>query len=289
MLEVPSGHVRRQRPRRGRRSTPAGGHDDVAVGDRERWSGRSDAGRRRARSPMRPQYGSSPYHEHFTSWLSATCRAPRSASSSDAAPTTSTRTTLVAPSASPAICVARSTQAASTAASPARPRSTGPASAQASRITVSLVDVQPSIDIAVEAVGDAVLQARGAARPASTAASVVSTASIVAMFGASIAAPLAMPPTVKPGPDARASPCDGVGGQDRLGRVGAAVGRAAAATRAGRPPRRRRSGAGCRSGRWSTPAPRRASQPSARRRRGAHPLGVRRARSRRWRRWRCRC
>ena len=39
------------------------------------------------------------------SWLSATARAPRSASSSDGRALTSTRTTLVAPSASPAICI----------------------------------------------------------------------------------------------------------------------------------------------------------------------------------------
>ena len=61
-----------------------------------------------------------------------------------AAPTTSSRTTLVAPSASPTICAARPTHASATAArqvassAPARPRR-WPAGC-----TVSLVDVQPS-------------------------------------------------------------------------------------------------------------------------------------------------
>ena len=98
----------------------------------------------------RPQYGSFPYHEHFTSWLSATLRAPARASSSDSAPVTRTRTTFVWPSASPTIWVARSRQASATAAAKAAASAGGPASPEASRMTVSLVDVQPSDDMALK-------------------------------------------------------------------------------------------------------------------------------------------
>src|SRR5688500_1228687 len=97
----------------------------------------------------RPQYGSCPYHEHLHSWLSATLRAPVAASSSDAAPTTLTRTTFVAPSASPAICSARSAHAA-VRAMRSSASSTGPACPLASTMTVSLVEVHPSTDKALK-------------------------------------------------------------------------------------------------------------------------------------------
>src|SRR5688500_1773283 len=92
---------------------------------------------------MRPQYGSAPYHEHLHSWLSATCRAPAAASAALVVPVTSTRTTLVAPSASPAIWAARLKHA-SPRAAVSSPSPAGPARPEASTITVSLVDVQPS-------------------------------------------------------------------------------------------------------------------------------------------------
>src|SRR5512135_1847859 len=92
---------------------------------------------------MRPQYGSHPYHEHLHSWLSATLRAPASASASLTAPVTDTMTALVAPSASRTIWLASEKQATSTTLARS-PVSTGPAAPDAIRITVSLVDVQPS-------------------------------------------------------------------------------------------------------------------------------------------------
>src|SRR5690349_13818829 len=108
---------------------------------------------------MRPQYGSCPYHEHLHSWLSAILRAPRAASASDAAPDTSTRTTLVAPSASPTICEASEKQAPATAAASSA-SSTGPASPEASRITVSLVEVQPSTVMTLKLVSTAAFSTR---------------------------------------------------------------------------------------------------------------------------------
>ena len=149
---------------------------------------------------MRPQYGSWPYHEHFTSWLSATRRAARRASSVDAAPVTTTSTTLVAPSASPAIWRARSAQASATA-SASRSSSVRPRDPLARRSTVSLVDVHPSTERALNERSTPAW--RTARRTSGTAtASVVSTASIVAMLGESMAAPLAIPPTRK-GPASR--------------------------------------------------------------------------------------
>ena len=120
------------------------------------------------------------------------------ASASLAAPVTLSSTVLVEPSASSAICSARSPQARVTAAASAW-CGTGPARPLASSSTVSLVDWAPST------VSRLKLPATAARRMScnsagSAAASVVSTASIVAMFGSSIAAPLAMPPTVKPPP-----------------------------------------------------------------------------------------
>ena len=121
--------------------------------------------------------------------------------------------------------------------------------------------------------------ARRRASAASATASVVRTTSIVASPGASMPAPLAMPPTVKPSPSTTRVLAHGVGGHDRLGRVGAAVG-----GQRGRRRRRRRRAAGPsaaarRSGRSSRPRPRprrrRAPRRRARRWRGcpAKPAG----------------
>src|SRR5262249_26884074 len=55
----------------------------------------------------RPQYGSLPFNEHCTSWLSATARAASRASSAVRAPCTAISTNFVAPSASSAICTER--------------------------------------------------------------------------------------------------------------------------------------------------------------------------------------
>ena len=66
------------------------------------------------------------------------------------APVTFTVTTFVWPSASPTIWVARSRQASATAAAKAAGSAGGPAAPEASRITVSLVEVQPSDDMALK-------------------------------------------------------------------------------------------------------------------------------------------
>ncbi len=153
--------------------------------------------------PIRPQYGSSPNHEHFVSWLRAMARAPMSASASLPAPRTSTRTTLVAPSASPTICAARLKQASARASVNSVP-ATGPRRPEASTITVSFVDVHPSLTMRLKLASTAA-RSDSCNMSGSAAASVVRTASIVAMFGASIAAPLAMPPTQKPGRTTRLS------------------------------------------------------------------------------------
>src|SRR5438270_13853000 len=147
---------------------------------------------------MRPQYGSSPYHEHLHSALSATRRAALKASSSDSAPMTRISTTLVAPSASPTIWRAKSMHASVTTARRAS-GSTAPATPLAKSSTVSFVDVQPSTDIRLK--DSATPPARASWRSSGdAAASVVSTASMVATLGASIAAPLAMQPTKNPSP-----------------------------------------------------------------------------------------
>ena len=121
-----------------------GGHHRAAVGDRERRRGRRRCRREPRSLPMRPQYGSSPYHEHFVSWLRAMARAPRSASSSDAAPDHLDPHHLGGALGVAAICAARLKHASATAPASSS-SSTGPARPRASRITVSLVDVQPSL------------------------------------------------------------------------------------------------------------------------------------------------
>ena len=155
----------------------------------------------------RPRYGSSPYHEHLQRVLSAMRRAAASASASESAPVTWTRTSLVAPSASPAICSARCERTRRDGVVEGVPGRRGATAPLASSRTVSFVDWQPST-LSVERVGHA--GGEGVVQlPGSRSASVVSTASIVAIFGESIAAPFAMPPTTKPSPR-RPFPCDGV-------------------------------------------------------------------------------
>ena len=161
-LEVAPGHVRRRRrPRRGRRSTPSAADDGAAVGDRTAGPGRRRCRARRARCATRPQYGSLPYQEHFTSWLRGH-RAGRRCGPRRRTwrPVTWTRTTLVAPSASPTICVARSRH---------RPRSPPPSRASASTGPATPAGQQEDgvvgrraavDDDGVEAVGDAGRQHR---------------------------------------------------------------------------------------------------------------------------------
>ena len=92
---------------------------------------------------MRPQYGSSPKSEHWTSMESATLRAAACAASSLGAPRTCTWATLVAPSASSTICSASDRQASVSAAVSAVGAGLDP-SPLASTSTVSLVEVHPS-------------------------------------------------------------------------------------------------------------------------------------------------
>ena len=134
---------------------------DAAPADHRRRRRRSTARSGSSATPAvprslatRPQYGSSPNHEHFTSWLSATLRAAGRASSSDAAPVTRTLTTLVWPSASPTICVARSRHASATAA--ANASGSGAPGAAAGQDQHRVVGRRAAVDgHGVEAVGHA--------------------------------------------------------------------------------------------------------------------------------------
>src|SRR5918993_287354 len=174
----------------------------------------------------RPQYGSPPNHEHLTSWLSATLRAAWRASSSDAAPVTRTFTTLVCPSASPTSWVARSRQAAATAAANAAGSAGAPERPLASSSTVSLVDVQPSTVTALKLSATPACRMRSSV-DGSTSASVVRTASMVARLGASIAAPPDHQPRHAGGDQAHGQrEADQAGGADQngLGRAAQPVG-----------------------------------------------------------------
>src|SRR5665811_745692 len=101
--------------------------------------------------------------------------------------------------ASAVLSSARTAEASVTAEVSAARDTWTPLAPEASRITVSFVDMQPSESIRSKVVA----VAERSAAPASSAvttASVVSTQSIVASPGASIPAPLAMPPTDQPAP-----------------------------------------------------------------------------------------
>src|ERR1700730_1211822 len=90
-----------------------------------------------------PQYGSRPYHEHLISWLSAIRRAPTAAPGALGGPLPLTLTTLVAPSASPAIWPASSAHASHRASVRSVSSGVTPERPLARTTTVSLVDVEP--------------------------------------------------------------------------------------------------------------------------------------------------
>ena len=110
----------------------------------------------------RPQYGSSPLSEHLTRADSATLRAARWASSSVAAPVTTTCATLVAPSASATIMPGQLTaglgQGVGQRGDGHRRRRLAPL---ARTSTVSLVDVHPSTVIRLKLALDGATQRRG--------------------------------------------------------------------------------------------------------------------------------
>ena len=143
-------HVGGQRGLVDGRGDAALGDDELAVAHAEPRRGRRRC--RPSRARWRPGPSTGPCRTRSTS--RAGSRPPsgrrRGPPSSDAAPMTCTRTTLVWPSASPTICVARSRHASATAASNAPRSAGGPARPEASRSTVSFVDVQPSTDIALK-------------------------------------------------------------------------------------------------------------------------------------------
>ena len=104
-----------------------------------------------------------------------------------------------APSASASSCIARSVQARPSASVKSSSVGVMPEAPLAIRVTVSLVDMQPSESSRSKLTRVAARSARSAVA-ASTTASVVSTTSIVASWGASIPAPLAIPPMLQPLP-----------------------------------------------------------------------------------------
>ena len=151
---------------------------------------------------MRPQFGSCPKSAVFTSIEFAIRRAARSACWGFAAPTTSTVTSLVAPSPSRASicdnCVATSSSAASNLAAPALLAlriAAFPATPLAITTTVSLVEPSPSI-VTQLYVWSATRLSAPRKNAGDTFASVVMNESIVAMLGSIIPEPLAMPEIV---------------------------------------------------------------------------------------------
>ena len=171
----------------------------------------------------RPQLGSSPWMAHLRRLLRAMERPTSTASSSLAAPTTSIRMSLEAPSASPISWRARSSQTARTASanSSYSGRDSGGAGGEQQHGVVgghAAVGVDP-----VEGGTGRGAQRRVERRPASRSASVVRTTSMVARPGASMPAPLAMPPTVQPSRLDDGRLVHGVGGLDGDGGLLAAV------------------------------------------------------------------
>ena len=159
------------------------------------------------------------------------------ASASLAAPVTRSITILVMPSASLAICQVRSSQTPVHARRRTRPRSGVPAPAVGEQDD-GVVGRGGAVDVeGVEGAVGGVLAGCAAARRAAASASVVRKASMVAMLGAIMPQPLAMPPSVK------VEPCDhrllghGVGGEDALRRVVAAVGATASSPASASPSR----------------------------------------------------
>ncbi len=110
---------------------------------------------------------------------------------------------LLAPSASRTSWSARSAQTSRTAAARTPGPGVTPEAPDASRSTVSLVDMQPSESTRSKVTRVAARRASSSSSAVATA-SVVRTTSMVARPGASMPAPLAIPPTVKPFPVATA-------------------------------------------------------------------------------------
>ncbi len=150
----------------------------------------------------RPQLGSLPNTAALKRLLRATARPTSTASSSEAACTTSMAMTWEAPSAAACSCSARSAHTAVSAAWNAYASGTTPDAPLARSVTWSLADMQPSESRRSNVTR---VDSRRAASSAaeSRSASVVITTSIVASPGASLPAPLAMPPTVHPSSEDR--------------------------------------------------------------------------------------
>ena len=145
----------------------------------------------------RPQLGSAPKSEAFTSGDWAMARATSRAASSLGAPATTTSQSLVAPSPSAAMARAISPSRSVRAASKRARSGDGsarrglPARPLASTSTVSLVDISPST-VSMLKVWWTARTSTSCSVLGATAASVVTMASVVASCGASIPEPLAM-------------------------------------------------------------------------------------------------
>ena len=148
---------------------------------------------------MRPQFGSLPFHEHFTSFEFATARATRSASRFEAAPRTWTSTSFVTRSPSETMRFANSSitsvRASRNSALPSPPLVIVlfPAWPFAMTMTVSFVLMSPSTVMRLKERSTASFVA-ATISALETAASVVTKHSIVAMCGLIMPAPFAMAP-----------------------------------------------------------------------------------------------
>lgn len=157
------------------------------------WSGSKTASVVPTADSTRPQFGSSPWMAHLSRLLRAMERPTVTASSSDAAPTTSIAMALDAPSASTSSCRVRSPHTSVSRAVNSSSSGTAPAAPEASSRTVSLVDMHPSESSRSRVTAVAARSARSSAA-AGRSASVVTTHSMVARDGASMPAPLAIAP-----------------------------------------------------------------------------------------------
>ena len=142
---------------------------------------------------MRPQLGSPPAQAHLTRVEFAMASAAARAAFSVAAPVTSTSTKRETPSPSLTIMRAKARVTSSKAASKTLTEGVTPLRPLASKMTVSLVLMSPSMVMRLK---EFATERRREARRAGCeiAASVVTTQSMVAMFGSIIPAPLAIPP-----------------------------------------------------------------------------------------------
>src|SRR5271167_2208292 len=161
-------------------------------------AGSNTSPERPAAAKMRPQLGSAPAKAVLTSGEVAMVAAIRLAEAGDFAPRTSISITRCAPSPSATICRARERQTSSRATRKARcaevPDFIAGASAAplARTSTVSLVEVSPSIEMALK-VRSVTSCSVFCKRLGAMAASVATNASMVAMFGWIMPAPLAQP------------------------------------------------------------------------------------------------